>query len=438
MRLLPSKAFFRTALAYLGIVAVTLVLLDLVLIATGMFPPEYRYGHPRLGWVSASGPGGEFPCDDLAGGTTHMVAYNDDGHRSAWSAEELRGPGPRFEVAVSGDSHTDLCAPNELVHFGVLEKELERRGIPAATYSYGAGRYSPLQAWLAIEDGIRANQADAFVLNLYTGNDFYDMLRIDDRPHFVPEGDGYRIAEPVWYSFDDPEAAGDSRVLYLMGKAMEKSGVEAVRVRLSFLYDVARQQGEGLPAVVAYLNDIRQALAPELGYPAAFAAQLFNQQLFFHRFPGSAEESLKRVRALMRLIRERHPGLKLVMSPIPSYQLAHGGEADPAFEGVLSRLPLSGEESARMEREMYEALRQAADETGWLFVDTLAALENYRGSERLYNDFDYHITSPASALIGAAQAEVLAAAIADGEAGSAPTSLSAAPSVFSRTKTGSE
>src|SRR5438552_14514900 len=36
----------------------------------------------------------------------------------------------------------------------------------------------------------------------------------------------------------------------------------------------------------------------------------------------------------------------------------------------------------RSERGLYESLRAAASEQGWLFVDNLAALQAYHGSER--------------------------------------------------------
>ena len=38
------KRFSRIAVVYLGITAVTLVLLDVTMMATGLFPPTYDYG----------------------------------------------------------------------------------------------------------------------------------------------------------------------------------------------------------------------------------------------------------------------------------------------------------------------------------------------------------------------------------------------------------
>ena len=80
---------------------------------------------------------------------------------------------------------------------------------------------------------------------------------------------------------------------------------------------------------------------------------------------------------------------------------------DEALLRTLRRLPVSYEEGVHQERGLYESLRAAASEQGWLFVDNLAALQAYHGSERLYNGFDYHLLPVASALIGRAQAAAL-------------------------------
>ncbi|MEX0618814.1 MAG: hypothetical protein WDZ76_01310 [Pseudohongiellaceae bacterium] len=406
-------AYARRALPYLLIIVVTLVLLDLVLIASGLYPPTYSYGHPDLGWVSARSASrmASYQCMEKSLQQSHTVQLNEDGHRSSRSIIGLRGPGKVFEIAVSGDSHTDLCADNSETHFGFMESELNERGVSAVTFAYGAGRYSPLQAYLAIEEGIRANQADAFVLNLYVGNDFFDMMRVDDRPYLTPGEDGYKITEPVWYSYDSPDSVKHSRVLYVLNQAAKGVGIKSLTVRLRFLYDTAREQGMGVGAVAGYMNAIRRSMSSDLGYPAAFSAQILNQQLFFEYFPGSRDESLRRVAALMSAIRERHPDLMLIMSPIPSYQAAYTQPVDPAFLSVLDQLSLNHEEGMRKEEVLHERLRAEARGAGWLFVDNMAALQAYDGHARLYNDFDYHITPAAGEVIGRGQAAVIAAAI---------------------------
>ncbi|HEV8375225.1 MAG TPA: hypothetical protein VGR38_03195, partial [Candidatus Polarisedimenticolia bacterium] len=154
-----------------------------------------------------------------------------------------------------------------------------------------------------------------------------------------------------------------------------------------------------------YMNDLRKSAEPSIGYPQAFTAQILNQQLFFRRFPKSKEESLRQVRALLQIARHENPGLLLVVSALPSYQLVGEQPVDGALLRVLQRLSITQPEGVRQEQELYDALRHLAGETGWLFVDNLSALRKHRGSGRLYNDFDYHFLPEASKIIGREEAQ---------------------------------
>ena len=113
------------------------------------------------------------------------------------------------------------------------------------------------------------------------------------------------------------------------------------------------------------------------------------------------------MRELLTMIRRENPGLTLVISPIPSYELVGAGTVDAALQRTLTRLPITFEAGRRQEGGLYERLRQLASEQQWIFVDNLAALQSYKGSDRLYNDFDYHLLPNASALVGQAEAEAL-------------------------------
>jgi hypothetical protein len=155
------------------------------------------------------------------------------------------------------------------------------------------------------------------------------------------------------------------------------------------------------------MHDLWKAREPSVGYPDAFSAQMLNQQLFFQHFPSAQEESIRRMRELMTIIRRENPGITLVMSPIPSYELVGAPQIDSALLRTLKRLPMTYDEGRRQEGGLYERLRQLASEQQWTFVDNLAALRGYKGSGRLYNDFDYHLLPPASALVGQAQADAL-------------------------------
>jgi len=403
------KRLGRSVAVYGGIIALTLLLMDGVLIALGMFEPPTQPGHPTVGWISSEPSGSMelYDCWDPGTGEVVLVGRNELGFRTSHSDSELRADTESFEIAVSGDSHTDQCMTNETMHFGVFEEELEALGTPAAVFALGAGRYSPLQEYLAVRDGLDAYSPDAFVMNLYTGNDFYDILRVDDRPHFVRVGEGYEVAPPVWYQLDPPGERKRSRVLYAASKIADRIGVAGLWTRLRYLEAAAREQGGSLASAGAYLLELRKATDSEAGYPAAFAAQMLNQQLFLHRFAGSEDESIRRIRTLMELIRERYPEMLLVMSPIPSYNLVQEQPVDPEFLRVLEDLPITYESGVTTEARLFERLRTEAEAAGWMFIDNLTPLASYPGPERLYNDFDYHITLLANDIIGRNEAAAI-------------------------------
>jgi len=410
------KRLLLTAAKYSGIVLATLLAVDGACIALGVFPPTYEYGEPDVGWV-ASPPTGvmhEDRCTDYATGTTYRYTRNEDGVRTDRSAAELLADSERYLIAVTGDSQTDLCAPNPQTHAGVLESALNASGLRTSVLAYGAGRYSPVQDYVVFKKALLKYHPDAFVLNLYTGNDFYDVLRVDDRPHFVRTDSGYAVAPPVWYLYDPPGVRRRSRVLFAVRSVAKRTGIQGFVQRLQVLRALAAEQGKGLGTVLAYMNDLRKSTEPSVGYPAALSAQMLNQQLFFHRFPESRAESVRRIRALLALIRRENPGLGLVLSPLPSYELVQQQPVDSALLRTLARLPITYEGGLQEERALYDTLQVLARETGWLFVDNLRPLQAYHGPHRLYNDFDYHLLPAASEIIGRAQAQALMASRREG------------------------
>jgi hypothetical protein len=160
------KRVLRTIAIYAVISVVTIALLDVALIALDILPPNYPRGHAQLGWVTSipTGKVEQVRCKENSTGEILRYQLNGDGIRSSFTAQRLRHDTSLFTIAATGDSQTDLCAPNEAVHFGAMETFLKEQGIPAAVFAYGAGRYSPLQAYLAVKQPIADYHADALVL----------------------------------------------------------------------------------------------------------------------------------------------------------------------------------------------------------------------------------------------------------------------------------
>jgi len=403
----------RGVIVAIAIMAATLATTDLVMSAVGVFPPTATYGDSLLGWRSAGRSSGMQVgvCQEYESGSTFRYARNEDGIRTAWTKQALLSDTTHLLVGVGGDSQSDLCAPNDSVHSGILEAELDARGIPAVALLYASGRYSPLQSYLAMQDVVIPYNPDVLVLNVYTGNDLYDLLRDDDRPHFEKSNGRYVVAPPTWYTYDDPKHPPRSRLAYLARRMADAAGIRMALLRLAYLRTMATAYDEGLGTTAAYLRAILQARAPSLGYPDAFTAQMLNQQLFFHYFRGSEQEALRRMRELLQLIKRENPSRLLVLSPLPSYELVLGAASNPALRETLSRLPVSLEEGIEQESRIYYDLKRLAAEEGWLFVDNLPPLRGSEHPESLYNHFDYHLTPDASILIGRAQATVIAGAL---------------------------
>jgi hypothetical protein len=404
------RRFLLAASRSIGVILLALVLVDILCISLGLFPPRLEYGDPDVGWLPPIT--GKIVLDSCVDANGRWIYHyrNEIGVRTSRSVAELtRDPRP-FVVAAVGDSQSDLCVANEVNHPGVLEAGLNARGVESVVLPFGVGRYSPLQAYLLYETRLKQYNPDVLLMNFYTGNDFNDLLRIDDRPFFVLSGQGYEIHKPIWYRYDDPDSAKRSRVLFLLRSILTRTGVRQLYQRVSFLRRMTAEEGKGFGTVFAYMNDLRRSIEPTVGYEAAFTAQILNQQLFFHHFPKSKAESVRRTRALMEMITKRNPGVLLIMSPLPSYQLALGTAVDDSYRRVLGRLPLTLEEGVKEEEELYYTLRELAGELGWLFIDNLDPLRRYNGPERLYNDFDYHLTLTASAIVGNVEAEALTVA----------------------------
>jgi hypothetical protein len=410
-RLAKLRRLVAGAALYVAIILGTLVAADLVCMVFGFFPPTYDYGDPDVGWAPSHPTGvAHFDrCQDLATGAIVSLRRNEAGIRTDLSVAQLQSDDVGYKIAVTGDSQTDLCAPNAETHPGVLQHELNLQGFKAAVLAYGAGRYSPLQDYLVYKTRLKQYAPAAFVLNVYTGNDFNDLLRVDDRPYFVPNGAGYRIAPPAWYRYDDPHKQRHSRVLYAISLVSRRIGLQNLVQRVLFLRRSAAEQGEGLWAVLTYMNDLRKSIEPTVGYSAAYSAQILNQQLFFHHFPHGRAESLRRMRALMELVRTENPHTLLIMAPLPSYELVSTKSVDRRLLETLRRLPITLESGVEEEQGLYEALRGLSAELGWVFVDNLAPLRDYHGPGKLYNDFDYHLTRAGSQIVGTTEAETLLA-----------------------------
>lgn len=416
------RGALRASVPYLVMIGVTLVFIDVVCMATGLFPTRYRKGNKELGFFETRGvPGGfdgfaEVP--ELANvPDVRKYHRNEEGFFTTRSMDDWVHHPTGRRVVVIGDSHTELPYAFARTHMGVLETKLHERGWAGAeVLGAGHGKWSPLQEMTLYDTKFRPIGVDVVLMNFYTGNDFYDLIRTDDRPHLVAQpGGGYAVAPPEWVAYYDPDTDPlwrQSRILYLGFLGLDKLGVSNLLDKFSYATKAADAFGVGFFDSMGYLNDLRLSQDDAVWYSAAYAAQVLNQALFFQDFPGSHEESLKRARYVLettkREMEKKGDKALFVLSPIPSRILAQPDLPDPIYDRILGRLPLTKDVVFQRELEGYETLRRVAAETGWVFVDTLEVLR--KGEGMLYFPSDLHIAPEGSALVGALQAERVTAA----------------------------
>ena len=383
--------------AFVFVVAVNLAILaalDFALVKLNLLSPPLAYGLRGVGF-----------------GVPGVLRSSNFGVPSLGNV-----PG-KITAAMVGDSHSQLAFDNRLdTHEFVLEGALRAQGIPVEMVSAGRGRYSPLQEYLLFKIDIRDGyHPQLLLMNFYSGNDFYDMLRPDDRPHFARDGSNAIVMnDPMWIAFVNPDSRSwmeRSRLLWGIDELASRLGFPRVVQRLRMVNAAADRPGHSLRETWRYMNALNESQESRLGYPAAFTAQILNQALFLQHFPESKDESIAFMRHLLQQVRAENPELLPVLSPIPSAAVMNAIPHDlrQYWRETLERTGLTESAVAGVENELVDRLKAASIEAGWMFIDLRDCLRGYQGTEDLYSSYDLHISAVASRMIGRCQANALLA-----------------------------
>jgi hypothetical protein len=390
---------------------------DLVCALSGICAPSYTYGDSDVGAIDPVGTGVPYtyqtPHWRFARSDTGSIRVNERGFRTDRSIAEIKSAPMSLPIAVTGDSHTDLPYGHGYDHPFVLERELRQAGIRGAeVFGLGRGTYSPLQAYLFVKKVSADLNPRVIILNLYSGNDFFDLMRIDDRPYFEPKGDGtYAIHPPVWYRLSDPTLRGSwteqSRLLYLVRSFGRETGIADAIHRFSYLVDLAHANGYGFSHALAYLFALNASKGENLVFPRAYPSQILNQYLFFQYFPRTKAESLRRLEYLLGMIRRQNPGVSLILSPIPSAALAGSLDSDSSFQGKLREMGISSEDVIEQESALLDSSRAIAKRQEWRFIDNVSALQKAEPRSALYLSEDLHLSPNGSLVVGSNEAQAL-------------------------------
>ncbi|MFQ5559618.1 MAG: hypothetical protein ACE5FU_03395, partial [Nitrospinota bacterium] len=302
----------------------TALLFDFALVKLDLLGPQRYPGNPKIGFgLKEADPF----TDKQKSGKPHT---NSHGFKTVRSASQIMGHPRELTVAVVGDSHTALnkkMVPVEKQHPFILENKLQNLGFDAEVLAAGVPRFSPLQEYLVYKHYLKDNfRPQVLVMNLYTGNDFYDLLRPDDRPYFSLEENGEIIIKtPMWVLRNNPEKGTwfeESRIIDLIEILFAKMGQPKFFSRFEFLAAVAYEEGGNIFDIMSYIFDIKKSLEPRLAYSGAYSAQILNQALFMKKhFPETPRKSLIYFKHLLSLIKKENPDLRVIVIAIPSVAL---------------------------------------------------------------------------------------------------------------------
>ncbi len=394
----------------LRLVVANLALLAVADLALGLLLAHHLFhAYPReAGYLQRSEtlgfrpiPGSEILHRDaeLPGGEV-ALRRNAQGLRRDQDVALAKAPGtPR--IVVVGDSHTDGMTGNADTYPGQLEAALRQRGGPVEVLNAGVGRYSPWQSYLLLEEELVRFAPDAVVVALYVGNDLLDLLRPDDRPHLVLEGDRVVARGPEFIVFrDGPLQLWRKRsLLYRFYREQAEFTLE----RALLTVDLVRSLGGDWGDVWAFLRGLQRC-------DRALVSQSLAQVAYFVRFPAAEARAFQ----LMRHVVERHRalaasrGYALRFLLIPSRVQVEGAFQLERLTRGYALFGLGPEHLADDDR-LHGRLQALLQELGQRVVDPLAALRADAAPDRpLYWNLDDHVNLRGCAAIARALADELA------------------------------
>lgn len=188
----------------------------------------------------------------------YHLTTNDYGFRND---ENVRKEKPDLRVLVTGDSHTDGVCTNAESFTGVLG-DLLRRSRPTwgvESLNAGLGFYNPYNYLGVIERYGRELRPDVFVVTVYGGNDFHEMMLLQRYFNHRPAGRaGPRLDRYVEHLRQHPdgprgEGAQDlTQVVYFLGNPDDVQ--IAIDTAASISLEIARIcREEGIGLLFVYL-----------------------------------------------------------------------------------------------------------------------------------------------------------------------------------------
>src|SRR5688500_9325681 len=167
---------------------------ELVLRLAGFSAPIWFEPHPELGWSMRPGAQGLWTKEGHAYAQVNAAGFRDREHA-------LAKPAGTYRVAVIGDSVVEAFQVDMKAAFwSQLQDNLRScaalLGREVEVLAFGVSGYGTAQQALLLESTAMRYQPD-LVLLAFAGNDLINNSRKleaeNERPFFVPDGDGLRL-----------------------------------------------------------------------------------------------------------------------------------------------------------------------------------------------------------------------------------------------------
>ena len=345
----------------------------------------------------------------------YVLRYNEQALRADHEYAVESGA-PR--IVIIGDSHTVGPMTLDESYPARTEAMLLEAG-PVEVINGGHSRYSPYQAYLRLEHELVGFSPDQVVVAIYTGNDFLDLLRSDDRPWLEIQS-GEPLPRPPHYLLYTP-VPFPTWLDHSLAFQVYRRHVRPRLARVALTSELVQAWGGERADALRLLQQFR-----EIGHKGAISQSLF-QTAIFTRYPEAEAAAL----TLMKHVLDLHLRLAALhdyqvrLLIIPSRAQVEPHRDSELWNAALRTLGLGTDHGiGTVDTRLSESLLEMASERGIPTIDPRPALRALGESTAVYWRRDYHINVDGCRVL----AELLARSLAS----VSPAVPAAAPTLASR------
>jgi len=320
-------------------------------------------------------------------------------------------------IVAIGDSHLQVTDDNRKSHqCQALLDYLDSNNIPTKVITLATGGTSPVQQMFTYDEQIKKKgiKPDIILFQIYSGNDFAEILRDDDRPRIDFRADGTPDTVSInWIFFrlsnknssDYTSWPRDSRLLYLANAAIGHYNI--------LLKTYASEKANELLHLslfeeIEYIRNLSRFEDKRFGYPGAVPAQFLNQYYLMTKYPRQFKsETVPRMKYFLEYFKKTNPDIPCMFFYLPSAPAigAMSDKSQKIYIDILKRSNLTNIDIPQMEHSLYEMSDSINRSVGKPFLmynmtDTLSEANKMDGTQTFYDDPTLHVDTKARKVIG--------------------------------------